>query len=116
MRDARDAAVAFDRLVQAPALRCGNGRCECTRPKPHHARLHCPAHGDEHASLDVDLKNGKLLVVCRAGCRQADVMARLRDLNLWGPPASAKPWIRNGVRPNGEQKRRITATSTADSV
>lgn len=37
-------------------------------------RVRCPAHADDHASLDLKLVPGKLLVCCRAGCLTADVL------------------------------------------
>jgi len=44
----------------------------------------CPAHKDKHPSLSVDEgRDGKVLVVCRAGCSQADVIDALRDRGLW---------------------------------
>src|SRR5260221_10657671 len=50
-------------------------------------RAFCPVHeadgGDHDPSLDIDEKNGKLLVHCRAGCDQKEVMAALRALEVW---------------------------------
>src|SRR5262245_39703435 len=39
----------------------------------------CPAHQDEHPSfaVEADQQDGKALMVCRAGCPQADVLAAL---------------------------------------
>lgn len=40
----------------------------------------CPAHGDSHPSLKLTLKDdGRVLVVCRAGCTQPDVLAALKE-------------------------------------
>ena len=39
------------------------------------ATLCCPAHDDQDPSLDVDVKNGKILAKCRAGCRQDVLLA-----------------------------------------
>lgn len=36
----------------------------------------CPAHGDNHPSMNVkELPDGKVLVICRAGCSNADIVA-----------------------------------------
>lgn len=43
----------------------------------------CPAHDDHDPSLSVTEKNGKLLVKCRAGCPQANVIAALKTKGLW---------------------------------
>lgn len=50
-------------------------------------RCLCPAHDDRDPSLSIAQKNGKLLVVCRAGCEQENVLAALRARGLWGKPA-----------------------------
>jgi hypothetical protein len=50
----------------------------------------CPAHDDAHPSLSVkDGAEGKLLVHCHAGCSQDDVVAALKDRELW--PAAGWP-------------------------
>jgi len=47
-------------------------------------RCRCPAHSDRDPSLDVrDTRDGRVLVVCRVGCRQIDVIHALMDMNLW---------------------------------
>src|SRR5687768_2113314 len=37
----------------------------------------CPAHDDTHPSLDVDLRGGKILPCCRAGCSHQAVCRAL---------------------------------------
>lgn len=55
-------------------LRCTNSRCECQRDRKSSLKLHCPAHGDEHPSLSVTQKPGKVLVNCLEGCSQHAVI------------------------------------------
>jgi hypothetical protein len=43
----------------------------------------CPAHDDHSPSLSITERGGKLLVRCRVGCEQRDVIAALRDRGLW---------------------------------
>ncbi|MEA5115973.1 MAG: AAA family ATPase [Geobacteraceae bacterium] len=43
----------------------------------------CPVHDDSTASLSIDVKDGKLVVKCFAGCNQADVVAALKSRGLW---------------------------------
>ena len=44
----------------------------------------CPAHNDKHPSLSIDEgRDGKVLVVCRAGCSQAALIDTLRQRGLW---------------------------------
>jgi putative DNA primase/helicase len=44
----------------------------------------CPAHNDRTPSLSIrESKDGKVLVRCRAGCGQRDVIAALRARGLW---------------------------------
>ena len=46
----------------------------------------CPAHEDTNPSLAIsEGDGGKVLVCCRAGCSQADVIAALRERGLWEP-------------------------------
>lgn len=48
----------------------------------------CPAHDDRKASLSVNVRNGKLLVKCHAGCSQEAVVKALKERGLW--PGSAQ--------------------------
>ena len=50
---------------------------------------HCPAHQDRTPSFSFREKDGKVLVHCHAGCRQADVIAALRARGLWPERARA---------------------------
>jgi hypothetical protein len=65
------------------ALACG--KCvECARTATRGSgRIHCPAHGDEHASLSISARGRKVLVHCWSGCPQRDVIAALRERGLW---------------------------------
>ncbi len=48
----------------------------------------CPAHNDKHPSLSIDEgRDGKALVVCRAGCSQEQVIDALRGCGLWHEPS-----------------------------
>ena len=49
-------------------------------------RARCPAHDDHDPSLGISDRDGKLLVHCRAGCSQADIIAALRERQLWSKP------------------------------
>lgn len=49
----------------------------------------CPAHDDEHPSLSINARGGRILVKCHAGCSQNRVLAALRDRGLW-PEADLK--------------------------
>jgi putative DNA primase/helicase len=58
-------------------------------------RCNCPVHGGR--SLSITEKDGRLLIVCRAGCPQDQVIKELRRLELWGgdtvhiPPPVPEP-------------------------
>jgi putative DNA primase/helicase len=54
---------------------------------------HCPAHDDGAASLSIAEADGRLLVHCHAGCTQANVIAALKERNLWPTGTNGK---RNG--------------------
>lgn len=68
-------------------LRCGQPTCRCQ----HGRHVHCPAHADRGPSLGVDDRSGKVLVVCRAGCRQGEVIAALQARGLWRPAPAHTP-------------------------
>jgi hypothetical protein len=55
-----------------------------------HAR--CPAHDDRTPSLSFcDADDGRVLFYCHAGCRQAEVIAALRRLDLWEGELAPQP-------------------------
>jgi len=43
----------------------------------------CPAHSDKHPSLSIAERDGTTLFICRAGCRQGDVLGALRARGLF---------------------------------
>lgn len=72
------------------ALACGASACPCARSR---RRTHCPAHADQTPSLDVDDRRGRVLVICRAGCAQTEILAALSERGLW-PGADSTRSIR----------------------
>jgi len=58
-------------------------------------RTFCPVHeadgGGHSPSLDIDVKDGRVLLKCRTGCEQSAIVNALRDRGLWsnGNGASA---------------------------
>lgn len=97
------------------ALACDRSGCACHRPKAR--TTHCPAHPDHSPSLGVDERGGRLLVHCRAGCRQEDVLAALRLRGLWANTATGRRLLVGGqvslleearekVREEAERQRR----------
>jgi hypothetical protein len=51
----------------------------------------CPAHDDRNPSLSIRNVDGKLLVHCHTGCKQADVIAALRGHGLWADNLLGSP-------------------------
>jgi hypothetical protein len=61
-------------------------------------RARCPAHHDEHPSLDIEDRDGRVLFICRAGYAQAEV---LQALGLWPdetPQSSSRAARRPTIR------------------
>jgi len=82
---------------------CGQARCVCMRSQRRGAGLtHCPVHQDPHPSLNVTIRDERLLVHCQATCPQSDVVASLRAKQLW-PESAVAP-------PSDGHKRTIVAT------
>lgn len=65
------------------ALDCGRGGCACRTGQ----NTHCPGpshrNGDRSPSLTVHDRDGKVLVNCKGGCDQGDVIAELQQRDLW---------------------------------
>jgi hypothetical protein len=53
--------------------------------------VRCPAHDDRTPSMSVTERDGKVLVNCKAGCSQAEVIAALKALDLW-PERERPEW------------------------
>jgi CHC2 zinc finger len=51
----------------------------------------CPAHADKTPSLRISERYDKILVHCFAGCDQAAVIAKLRELSVWEPAREYSP-------------------------
>lgn len=66
----------------------------------------CPAHEDHNPSFSISEKDGRVLFKCHAGCSQADVIAALTSLGLWGKPADDfKPFLRQPAGPKPIDER-----------
>lgn len=65
------------------AFDCGRQGCACSDGP----NTHCPgpthARGDRNPSLTVHERDGKVLVNCKGGCEQGDVIAELQSRDLW---------------------------------
>lgn len=62
----------------------------------------CPAHDDHSPSLSIRDAANKILVNCRAGCSQTDVIAALKVRGLW----SVSDWTQQEKRAYAEQLKR----------
>jgi hypothetical protein len=69
----------LDRAEQIrAAYRCGRPSCPCSSGP----NVHCPVHTDKKPSFGVNddpAKPGRVLVVCRSGCDQAAVVAKIKE-------------------------------------
>ena len=66
-------------------------------------RCHCPVHGGR--SLSLTKKDGKILVTCRAGCSQSEVISELKRLGLWGNDTSHENHSPVPEPEDGKEKR-----------
>ena len=76
----------MDVTIESIAAACGGA--ERTREG---MRCLCPAHDDHEPSLDLTLRDGKILWVCRAGCTNADVLEALRANGAYPRPRGRPP-------------------------
>lgn len=67
------------------SLVCTNPRCSCFKTSQRgHGLTHCPVHDDSTPSLNISIKDGKVLVNCKSGvCTQEQIIEALQDRNLW---------------------------------
>jgi len=67
------------------------------------AMVHCanPAHTDKKPSLHITPAGNKLLVHCKAGCQQQDVIQGLKNLGLWPTNRNSKPIFNKYCTPPG---------------
>jgi hypothetical protein len=84
------------------ALACARTRCKCAGAVRRGRGLtHCPGHGDDGPSLNVDDKGGTVVVRCHAGCPQEKVIAALRERGLWGSPTGKSRTPGQSAAPRG---------------
>ncbi len=85
-----------------------------TRWRPRGCRTFCPAHADSrHPNLDLDVKDGKILAKCRAGCPQDNVMAAFAEHGI--TTADLHVAARTGHQPAGSSARsRLGAADPVD--
>lgn len=74
------------------ALKCGRTGCPCSRGR----NRHCPvaaahSHGDGTPSLTIKVQGDRILFNCKTGCDQEDVIAALKDRELWPPVQDSAP-------------------------
>lgn len=88
------------------ALECGGPSCDChASARRGHGLTHCPCpdHHDGSPSLNVDERDGMVLLKCHGGCSQRDVIDALRARGLWPERRSAG----DGTAPRGETRYTI---------
>lgn len=74
------------RIVDAQARPSDSTDCPCHRSQRQgHGLTHCFLHADNTGSLNVDVKGGELLVHCHAGCDQKELIAQLREQEMFPP-------------------------------
>ncbi len=83
----------------------------------------CPAHDDKNPSLSLKNEKGKVLVYCHAGCSQDDIIAALRDLDLWSGSTQREPnppkpdkWNPLPSAPNGTPEPDFQKTTGVQAI
>ncbi len=71
----------IDQLISA--LRCKRPECRCRAARKQSHLLHCPAHDDREACLELKVEKGELVFKCSAGCKPDDILNALRRQGLW---------------------------------
>ena len=88
------------------ALRCGHSACICRRGRV----VHCPAHADSSPSFCIDDRGGRVLFICRAGCRQDEVLQALCARGLW---SHGREISRSWESPLAAARRQVLADARA---
>jgi putative DNA primase/helicase len=92
------------------------------RPGGRGWKARCPAHDDQHPSLDIDLsEDGKVLLCCRsAGCTTEEIVRRagleMRDLFPSERPTGHRTRTAKGRRPAADDERSWPIVATYDYV
>ena len=74
-------------------------------------RCRCPVHGGR--SLSITEKDGRLLLICRAGCNQGDVISALKKMGLWGEVDQDRIYSPLPQDPPGDKEKRIARAEKA---
>ena len=77
----------------------------------------CPAHDDHNPSLSIrESRDGNVLVKCRSGCSQNEVITALRSMGLWGSSDGIArprptPRVRDTAQEDADDSRRMRQAS-----
>jgi DNA polymerase-1 len=99
--------------VLAMLLKLGKGG----EPRGDGYRMQCPAHADHSPSLDIDVGgDGRALVVCRAGCPQAEVIEALGlpKMGLFLTTEEQREWQGGGGAIRGTDSSNSSAEETSN--
>jgi hypothetical protein len=91
------------------ALACDRSGCGCRRGRA----THCPSHDDRLPSFYIDERGDHVLFICRAGCRQTDVLEALRTRGLWRAHQHAAPGRSLQESPLVAARRQVLADARA---
>jgi 5S rRNA maturation endonuclease (ribonuclease M5) len=90
------------------ALSCGRRGCACARPGPT-GPAHCPCHDDEHPSLGIYVRDGRVFVKCFTGCEREHIIEELRARGLW-PEKGAKRKAKGSREAREDSTKTIVAS------